>query len=534
MTDSFGIGTLAMLIIIAAILVGVAVVLVRFRLIPPLNFSIGPDVVRPTGVRLEVVESTVVDARRSLVLVRRDDVEHLIMIGGPVDLVVENAVERRRLPLEPVADMAGAPLHDGMQLVLADLPAAPPPVATPETRTAEPAAKPGPEARPRIEPRPVEARGVASNPASGRSAIPPRSAITVVPGPAAPPNAKDGPGSERAAGVMPRNGASKPAEEKAAMQMPPLPPPAAATPARAGEPPRRPAPQPSARPAIQAKPQETSGLRLNKQRVEPPQAQPTRLEPSAIQPGKRPPPAMPAPPAANQPAAARDAGPSQDSRQERGSNRPAEPPREAQKPVSLPAAEVPWPEPDSFESEIGTALRADVQPQKQAGSGAKPASRQEEPGRTAGNSPTTLGDLAERLEEALAREVHGVNNPQSRPQYDLESFGLTPDAPALPPVIPAERPAAKDERKDRPEPAKLMAPAPEPELRRDARPTPEPRRDARPPPEAETKRDARPVPERQEDAPVISLNARRPQTADPLEDEMARLLGELTGDTNRR
>jgi hypothetical protein len=30
---------------------------------------------------------------------------------------------------------------------------------------------------------------------------------------------------------------------------------------------------------------------------------------------------------------------------------------------------------------------------------------------------------------------------------------------------------------------------------------------------------------------VISLNARRRESADSLEDEMARLLGELTGDT---
>jgi hypothetical protein len=33
---------------------------------------------------------------------------------------------------------------------------------------------------------------------------------------------------------------------------------------------------------------------------------------------------------------------------------------------------------------------------------------------------------------------------------------------------------------------------------------------------------------------VISLNARRREASDPLEDEMARLLGELTGDTKGR
>jgi hypothetical protein len=38
----------------------------------------------------------------------------------------------------------------------------------------------------------------------------------------------------------------------------------------------------------------------------------------------------------------------------------------------------------------------------------------------------------------------------------------------------------------------------------------------------------------QEEAPVINLHERRREAPDPLEDEMARLLGELTGDTNRR
>ncbi|MCO6186350.1 flagellar biosynthetic protein FliO [Rhizobium sp. L1K21] len=39
--------------------------------------------------RLAVVESVALDVRRRLILVRRDNVEHLIMIGGPADLVVE-------------------------------------------------------------------------------------------------------------------------------------------------------------------------------------------------------------------------------------------------------------------------------------------------------------------------------------------------------------------------------------------------------------------------------------------------------------
>ncbi len=42
--------------------------------------------------RLDVVEHTSLDGRRKLVLVRRDDVEHLIMTGGPVDVVIETGI----------------------------------------------------------------------------------------------------------------------------------------------------------------------------------------------------------------------------------------------------------------------------------------------------------------------------------------------------------------------------------------------------------------------------------------------------------
>jgi flagellar biogenesis protein FliO len=39
--------------------------------------------------RLAVIDTAAVDARRRLVLIRRDDAEHLIMIGGPTDIVIE-------------------------------------------------------------------------------------------------------------------------------------------------------------------------------------------------------------------------------------------------------------------------------------------------------------------------------------------------------------------------------------------------------------------------------------------------------------
>jgi hypothetical protein len=52
--------------------------------------------------RLAVLDSAVVDARRRLVLIRRDNVEHLLMIGGPTDVVVEANVVRAQSPGGPV------------------------------------------------------------------------------------------------------------------------------------------------------------------------------------------------------------------------------------------------------------------------------------------------------------------------------------------------------------------------------------------------------------------------------------------------
>ncbi len=46
--------------------------------------------------RLDVVDQASIDGRRRLVLVRRDDVEHLIMTGGPVDVVIETNIGHRR------------------------------------------------------------------------------------------------------------------------------------------------------------------------------------------------------------------------------------------------------------------------------------------------------------------------------------------------------------------------------------------------------------------------------------------------------
>ena len=62
--------------------------------------------------RLAVIDAALVDGRRRLVLVRRDNVEHLLMIGGPSDIVVEQNIVRA-VPVTPPRDVP-APRASGM------------------------------------------------------------------------------------------------------------------------------------------------------------------------------------------------------------------------------------------------------------------------------------------------------------------------------------------------------------------------------------------------------------------------------------
>ncbi len=45
--------------------------------------------------RLSVIEVTVVDTKRRLVLVRRDDKEHLILLGANSELLIESGIPAR-------------------------------------------------------------------------------------------------------------------------------------------------------------------------------------------------------------------------------------------------------------------------------------------------------------------------------------------------------------------------------------------------------------------------------------------------------
>ena len=58
--------------------------------------------------RLAVIDAAAVDGRRRLVLVRRDNIEHLIMIGGPTDIVVESNIVRAQAGRDQLPQRPGA------------------------------------------------------------------------------------------------------------------------------------------------------------------------------------------------------------------------------------------------------------------------------------------------------------------------------------------------------------------------------------------------------------------------------------------
>ena len=215
---------------------------------------------------------------------------------------------------------------------------------------------------------------------------------------------------------------------------------------------------------------------------------------------------------------------------------------------AMPKAETPWPEPDSIEGEIVAALNAEpAPPQAEAAQAAKTEPRDIGLLKAPAKAATTLGDLAERLEEALAREVRSAKDREKDPAMDFdfgpfefESRGgeeRPPEAPNTEPEPAAASPAVAEDSGSHPaataEPGSEPGPS-EPATARvqaELREAPGPASDA--PRESRVEAERMPA-ERQDQVPVINLSERRRDAVDPLEDEMARLLGELAGDTNSR
>ena len=103
-------------ILTAALALGIVLVLIVLGLWAlKVLFKASTNLNQGRSRRLNVVDSVAVDAKRQLLIVRRDNVEHLILTGGPQDLVVESnipidrpaAPARRPAPVMAPADPAG-------------------------------------------------------------------------------------------------------------------------------------------------------------------------------------------------------------------------------------------------------------------------------------------------------------------------------------------------------------------------------------------------------------------------------------------
>ena len=117
--------------------------------------------------RLAVIDAAPLDGRRRLVLVRRDNVEHLLMIGGPTDVVVEQNIVRavpvnapRDVPVPRQPGTEGRPEPARVQALDEDWPqpeparvyARPEPAIRPPRPLEPRSLEPRPEPRPFIEP----------------------------------------------------------------------------------------------------------------------------------------------------------------------------------------------------------------------------------------------------------------------------------------------------------------------------------------------------------------------------------------------
>jgi hypothetical protein len=166
--------------------------------------------------RLAVIDAATVDGRRRLVLIRRDNIEHLLMIGGPTDVVVEANIVRatgaREAVREPVREPAAkapviaeptlraAPAAESQwPLQPSNEPAPIAPIAPPRpsraSATEEPWLPPEPSARPRpadsLSGLAAELSTRLSPPEAAPRAEPPASIAPVIPPPAEPPPQSD-------------------------------------------------------------------------------------------------------------------------------------------------------------------------------------------------------------------------------------------------------------------------------------------------------------------------------------------------------
>ena len=125
--------------------------------------------------RLGLVDAFSLDGQRQLVLIRRDNIEHLVMIGGPNDVLVESQINRAVVPARESnqASPLLVPSTPARRTEVAALPASPAVAEPPPKVAAKVPASPPATARPGCAGRPDRGAGdsetARSRPARSRS-----------------------------------------------------------------------------------------------------------------------------------------------------------------------------------------------------------------------------------------------------------------------------------------------------------------------------------------------------------------------------
>ena len=136
--------------------------------------------------RLAVLDAAAIDTRRRLVLVRRDDVEHLIMIGGPTDVVIESRIAAQAQSTQIASVAPGVSALPAAQATPATQAASAAPAIVPASdqalsrQTGERRAVPQPDTRATPVSAPVSAMGqVLYGESANTASTPPRAAQPV-------------------------------------------------------------------------------------------------------------------------------------------------------------------------------------------------------------------------------------------------------------------------------------------------------------------------------------------------------------------
>ena len=103
---------------------------------------LGSSATRGRQPRLAMIDQAAIDNRRRLILIRRDNVEHLLIIGGPTDVVIEQNIVRA----------AGATLAPGRPATATDTLPRAVPLGEDTMWPLQPEPAPKPDATPRVEP----------------------------------------------------------------------------------------------------------------------------------------------------------------------------------------------------------------------------------------------------------------------------------------------------------------------------------------------------------------------------------------------